>query len=75
MSATKTILTFGWSPYYQGSKGKSRKYHFFPNGEGVSLCGHVTLTENKRKNKFIDLNLNVNEKKFCVHCVRTGAPK
>ena len=75
MIVTKQILTFGWSPRYKGSKGTSRKYHFFPKGEGVSLCGHVTLSDNKRKNKFIDLSLTVNEKKFCVHCVRDGAPK
>ena len=74
MTETKTVLTSGWSPYYHGSKGGTRKYHYFPNGEGASICGHVTLSEDNRKHKFLDLSANYNPKKFCHHCKKYGVP-
>lgn len=74
MSEEIIIIKLGWSPYYNGSKGGVRKYHYFANGLGLSVCGHVTLTESKRKSKFIDIKRNCNQNKFCYHCKKLGFP-
>ena len=70
VTTIKISSEIGWSPYYDGSKRTVRKYHFFPKGRHISICGHVTLTESKRKNKFIDLSNIKNPKKFCQYCIK-----
>ena len=75
MSELKQIQTFGWSPYHNSSLGGIKRYHYFPTGRGISICGHSEITDNKRKFKFINLEEYHNPEKFCKHCIKAGAPK
>jgi hypothetical protein len=62
-------MTGGWSSRLGNSGGKTKRLHYFHKDNGHSLCGMMTLTDNKGKKFIKDEITNYNKKKVCKTCL------